>query len=243
MKLEGKRTNLREESMKSRLSAPFIVVAVTLVLPVFANAQEATIGGTITDTTGGVLPGVVIRAVHQATGNSFEAVTDGSGAFRMPVRVGVYEITAELSGFSTVNRRLELLVGQQVAVNLQLSPSSVEESVTVSAVAPLVDTSSSTLGANIDPRQMTELPVNGRNWQDLLALAPGARHNSQQRGDSVAAGNGTFQLNVDGQQVTQTFSGSSSGFGQPRFSQDAIAEVEFVANRFDAIRVGRWAYR
>src|SRR5262245_55545658 len=127
--------------MNSKSLARLVVIAVALFLPALASAQEAAISGSITDSTGGVLPGVVIRAVHQATGNSFEAVTDGSGAFRMSVRVGLYEITAELSGFSTVSRRLELLVGQLVAVNLQLSPSSVEESVTVSAVAPLVDTS------------------------------------------------------------------------------------------------------
>ena len=77
------------------------VVALVLLIPIASFAQEAAISGTITDTTGGVLPGVVIRAVNAASGNSFEAVTDGSGTFRMPVRVGVYEITAELSGFST----------------------------------------------------------------------------------------------------------------------------------------------
>src|SRR5262245_15203361 len=221
--------------MNSKSLARLVVIAAALLLPALASAQEAAISGTVSDTTGGVLPGVVIRAVHVATGNSFEAVTDGGGAFRIPVRVGVYEITAELSGFSTVTRRgLELLVGQQVSINLQLSPSTIQENITVTAEAPLIETTSSTMSANIDPRQMTELPINGRNWQDLLAVAPGARYNSQQRGDSVSAGEGTFQLNIDGQQVTQTFAGSGSGFGQPRFSQDAIAEVEFVSNRFDA---------
>jgi Carboxypeptidase regulatory-like domain/TonB dependent receptor len=221
--------------MNSKSLARLVVIAAALFLPALASAQEAAISGTVSDTTGGVLPGVVIRAVHVATGNSFEAVTDGGGAFRIPVRVGVYEITAELSGFSTVTRRgLELLVGQQVSINLQLAPSTIQETVTVTGEAPLIETTSSTMSANIDPRQMTELPINGRNWQDLLAVAPGARYNSQQRGDSVSAGEGTFQLNIDGQQVTQTFAGSGSGFGQPRFSQDAIAEVEFVSNRFDA---------
>ena len=212
-----------------------LIVAIVL-LPVMGFAQEATISGTVTDATGGVLPGVVVRALHVASGNSFEAVTDGSGIFRMPVRVGAYEIIAELSGFATVTRRgLELLAGQQVAVSLQMSPSSVQESVTVTAEAPLLETTSSSMSANIDPRQMRELPVNGRNWQDLIAVVPGARFNSQQRGDSIAAGTGNMQLNIDGQQVTQTISaGDRYGFGQPRFGQDAIAEVEFVSNRFDA---------
>ncbi len=218
------------------ISLRSLVVAAALLVPISAFAQEAVIGGAVADATGGVLPGVVIRAVNQASGNSFEAVTDGAGAFRIPLRVGVYEVTAELAGFTTVTRRgLELLVGQQVTMNLQLSPSTIQESVTVTAEAPLIETTSSSMSANLDPRQMRELPVNGRNWQDLIAVVPGARYNSQQRGDSIAAGTGTMQLNLDGQQVTQTISaGDRYGFGQPRFGQDAIAEVEYVSNRFDA---------
>src|SRR5919204_1284773 len=219
-----------------RLS-PFrsLLVAALLFFPVAAFAQEAVISGTVADATGGVLPGVVVHAVHQASGNSFEAVTDERGAFRLPVRVGVYDITAELAGFTTVTRRgVELLAGQQLAVNLQMSPSTIQESVTVTGESPLIETTVSSMSANIDPRQMSQLPVNGRNWQDLLSIAPGARYNSMQRGDSITSGEGSFQLNIDGQQVTQTFAGSNNGFGQPRFSKDAIAEVEFVTNRFDA---------
>src|SRR5258706_13777773 len=213
-----------------------VVVSLVFLLPVTAFAQEATVNGTATDATGGVLPGVVIRAVNQASGNSFESVTDNTGAFRMPVRVGVYEITAELGGFTTVTRRgLELLVGQIVVANLQMSPSTIQESVTVTGEAPLIETTVSSMSANIDPRQMSELPVNGRNWQDLLSVAPGARFNSMQRGDSVTAGEGTFQLNVDGQQVTQTFAGSANGFGQPRFSKEAITEAAYLTNRLEPI--------
>ena len=63
-----------------------------------AHAQEAVVSGTVSDNTGGVLPGVVVRAVHEATGNRFETVTEGTGAFRLPVRIGVYRISAELAG-------------------------------------------------------------------------------------------------------------------------------------------------
>ena len=94
-------------------------------------AQEATIGGTVTDSTSGVLPGVVLRAVHEATGTQFETVTDDRGVFRIPVRIGVYRMTAELSGFRPVERSgLEVLVGQQITINLEMSPSTVSETVT-----------------------------------------------------------------------------------------------------------------
>ena len=101
------------------------------------------------------------------------------------------------------------------------------------------------MSANLDPRQMRELPVNGRNWQDLIAVVPGARIRSQQRGDSIAAGTGTMQLNLDGQQVTQTISaGDRYGFGQPRFGQDAIAGSRVKCRTGSTrARAGRWAFR
>src|SRR3981189_1438929 len=81
-----------------------IAVAVTLAVPVVGYAQEATLNGVVTDATMAVLPGVSIKALHQDSGNTFEAVTDQRGAYRIPVRIGVYKITAELAGFTTVSR-------------------------------------------------------------------------------------------------------------------------------------------
>ena len=218
--------------MRSSALRWLFIVGVILVLPVGGFAQEATLSGTVTDTTGGVLPGVTVTAVHEMSGNTFLGVTDERGTFRIPVRTGTYRITTELPGFSTVTRTgLELLVGQTAVVTLQMAPSGVQESVTVTGEAPLLDVTQSSLGGNIDPRQMQELPVNGRNWQDLAMLAPGSRANAG--GDSpIPRESGNYQINMDGQQITQTVAGS--GFGNPRFSRDAIAEFEFVSNRFDA---------
>ncbi|HKC57147.1 MAG TPA: carboxypeptidase-like regulatory domain-containing protein, partial [Vicinamibacterales bacterium] len=109
-----------------------------LLLPAVTSAQEATLTGTVTDSTGGVLPGVVVTAVLEATGNTFAAVTDDRGVYRIPARVGAYKIAAELPGFTTVVREgLQLLVGETLVVNLQLSPSTLAETITVTAEAPL----------------------------------------------------------------------------------------------------------
>ena len=208
-----------------------VIVCAMVTLPVVALAQEASIGGTVTDATGGVLPGVVVRAVHEASGNSFETVTDASGVFRLPVRIGVYRISAELAGFAPVTRTgLQVLVGQQAVVNLQMTPAALQESVTVTGEAPLIETSSSTVGSNIDPRQMQELPVNGRNWMDLTMLAPGSRVN--QSSEAPGDRQGYWQINVDGQQMSQLMSGGTGQ--QTRYSRDAIAEFELITNRFDA---------
>jgi hypothetical protein len=202
-----------------------------LLLPVSAFAQEAAIGGTVTDATGGVLPGVVVRAVNDANGNSFEAVTDSTGKYLLTVRIGGYHVSAELAGFSTVERRgVQVQVGQQVPLNLQMAPAALQESVTVTGEAPLVDTTQSNLGSTIDSRQVQDLPVNGRNFMDLTLLAAGSRQNFV--AETPAS---SFQLNVDGQQVTQLI---ATSFGQPRFSKDTIAEFEVITNRFDA-RQGR----
>jgi uncharacterized membrane protein len=205
-----------------------------LIVPAIAHAQEATLTGTVMDTTGGVLPGVAITAVHEASGNTFDGVTDEHGVFEIHLRTGAYRITAQLQGFAVVTRSgVELLVGQQAVVNLQLAPSNLQESVTVNADAPLVETTRSSQASNIDPRQLSELPVNGRNWLDLTMLAAGSRINTVSSDDLMPkASVGTSQLNVDGHQVTSTI--SATGFGQPHYARDSIAEFEFVANRFDA---------
>ena len=84
--------------MGSSLLRRVLVVSVILVVPVVGFAQEAALTGIVTDATMAVLPGVTVKAVHAASGNTFEAVTDQRGAYRIPVRVGVYKITATLAG-------------------------------------------------------------------------------------------------------------------------------------------------
>src|ERR1035437_10495252 len=82
----------------------FLLVCAILALPGIAYAQEAVLNGTVTDSTGGVLPGVTVTAVLEATGNIFETVTDARGAYTIPVRVGVYRVKAELQSFTSVTR-------------------------------------------------------------------------------------------------------------------------------------------
>ncbi len=210
-----------------------LFAAALLVFPLVASAQDATITGTITDATGGVLPGVTVTAVNDASGNTYEAVTDAKGVFRMPARIGTYRITATLTGFGDASRpAVPVAVGQVVTINLQMAPSGVQESVTVTGEAPLIDVSTSSLGSNISQAQMSELPVNGRNWEDLGMLAVGNKVNDVSGPGIAAVGAGTYQVNVDGQQIT--YEGGALGNVQARISRDAIAEFEFISNRFDA---------
>jgi hypothetical protein len=207
-------------------------VMALLALPLVAQAQDATLTGTVRDNTGGVLPGVTVTATNEAAGTTFVSVTDGDGVYRIPMRAGIYRISAELGGFQTVIRPgVELLVGRQITLNLDMAVSGLQESVTVTGEAPLLDTTSSNIAGNIDPRQMQELPLNGRNWMNLTLLAPGSRGNSAS--EIPQDRQGYFQINVDGQQVTFMVCCAQN---QPRYSRDSIAEFELTTNRFDATK-------
>ena len=201
-----------------------------LALPVLAYAQDTTISGTIKDNTGGVLPGVTVTATNEASGNTFNSVTDERGIYRIPVRAGVYKITAELAGFTTITRPgVEILLGRQVALDLAMQVSTLQETVTVTGEAPLLDTSTSTIATNIDARQMQDIPINGRNWMDLTMLSAGSRSNASS--EVPQDRQGFFQTNVDGQSVTLTVCCAQN---QPRYSRDSIAEFQLTTNRFDA---------
>lgn len=157
-----------------------IVLSAVLALPATVFAQEAVLTGTITDSTDAVLPGVTVTAVNEATGNNYETVTDAAGLYRIPVRGGVFKVTANLAGFGEVMRAgVQLLVGQTITRNLQMAPSTLQETITVTGEAPLIETQSSELGGNIDPRQVQDLPTAGRNWMSLALFAPGNHTNGQ----------------------------------------------------------------
>ena len=95
-----------------------------LFLPAIAYAQEATFTGTVTDSTGGVLPGVTVTAVHEATGNTFVAVTDDRGMYRIPARVGATGCSANCKALPPwCAKDCSCCVGETLVVNLQLSPS------------------------------------------------------------------------------------------------------------------------
>jgi hypothetical protein len=203
-----------------------------------AFAQSASIIGTVTDQTKGVLPGATITATNIETGLQTTAVSGQDGEYRLPqLNPGRYRLQAELSGFSTVTiASVELLVGQNAAVPFSMAVAQLNESVTVTGEAPFVDTSSSQVAGNVDRRQMESLPLQGRNWIELSNMVKGMTANNIVNTPGVS--DDMFQLNLDGQQITQKIAGS--GFGQPRFSREAIAEFQIVTNLFD-ITQGRSA--
>jgi hypothetical protein len=204
-----------------------------------AFAQDASLVGSVTDETKAVLPGATITATNIETGTASVAMSDERGDFRLPKLLpGKYKLQSELAGFTTVViPSVELLVGQSVGVPIAMRIAGVGEELTVTGQAPLVDITSSQVAGNVDRRQMENLPLQGRNWMELSMMVKGITANNVGNQPGVT-NDDFFQLNLDGQQITQKLAGS--GFGQPAFSRDAIAEFQIVTSQFD-ITQGRSA--
>lgn len=202
-----------------------------------AVAQDGSIIGQVQDEGRGVLPGVTVTAVALDTGRQFVDVSNERGDYRL---VGLpatrYKVTAELTGFATSTlSEVELLVGQNATIAFTMKLAGLNENVTVTGEAPLVDTRQAQVAGNVDRRQMEALPINGRNWLALSTMVKGVTANT------VTDTPGTnrisaFRVNLDGQEITQET--SVAGFGQPGISRDAIAEYQIVTNLFD-VTMGR----
>jgi len=143
--------------------------------PLLAQAVTGTILGTVTDTTGGVMPGATVTLKHEGTGLTRTVVTDGAGEFTAPaLPTGKYTVVAELAGFKTITMSgVDVGVDQRVRINVKLEIGTVSESVTVAGQSPLVQISSSELGTTVSEEQIKTLPLNGRNFVNLTRTVPG----------------------------------------------------------------------
>ena len=152
-----------------------LVIIVSLCSQLVAQSVTGTILGTITDSTGGVIPGATVTLKHEGTGLTRTVTTDSAGEFTAPsLPTGKYTLTAELSGFKTVSMsNIDVGVDQRVRVNARLEIGAVSENVTITGSSPLVQTSSSELGTTVSEEQIKTLPLNGRNFVNLTRTVPG----------------------------------------------------------------------
>src|SRR5437660_6737982 len=168
---------------------PVALLAALLALaaPLGAQTSSGETNGTVTDSSGGVLPGASVTLTNQGTGISSTTVTNASGNFVfVNVQPGTYVLKVELQGFKTAQTPLfELGVNQTITRRIALSVGAVSENVTVSATSPIVQASSSELGTVITEEAVHDLPLNGRNFTQLLTLTPGATPVSTAQGSSV----------------------------------------------------------
>jgi len=213
---------------------PRVLIAIALLLcaATLSAQQNATVQGIVVDESQAVMPGATVTATEISTGAQSIAVAEADGRYRFDnVVPGKYKLRFELQGFGVVELTdVELLVGQNVTVQkVTMKVASLQETVTVTSQAPLVDVTRAQVAGNIDRRQMAELPLQGRNWQELALMVKGITANAV--GNTPGVSDDQFQMNIDGQQITQRVAGS--GFGQPKMSREAIAEFQVVTNMYD----------
>ena len=148
-------------------------VLVALITP--ALAQQGQINGVITDSSGGVVPGVTVTATEQQTGLSTDTVSGANGRYTFPsLRPAVYEIRAALTGFRTIRRTgLELSAYQNLTVNVALELGELSETISVAGNAATVDVTSATISEVVDQTRIVELPLNGRDATKLTTLVAG----------------------------------------------------------------------
>ena len=142
----------------------------------FAQAT-ATINGRIVDQAGAVLPGATITITEGATGVARTTVTNAEGLYSVPaLSPGTYNVKAELAGFATaVRNSITLLTGSTLTIDLPLGLAAVQENVTVSAQAPLVEATQAVLSSSIQQTEVQQLPMLNRNLSAMMTLLPGAR--------------------------------------------------------------------
>ena len=150
----------------------FLALAPSLANPVAAQVTTATLSGVVTDETQGAIPGatVTVRAIETSAVRVL--ATDGEGRYRAEgLEPGAYEISVELAGFQTTRRPdVRLSLGQHLTLNVTIGVGRVEDVVTVTGEAPVIDTNGSSVSAVVDAQQIRELPLNGRDFSQLTLL-------------------------------------------------------------------------
>jgi hypothetical protein len=219
-----------------------LAMALARVPRAFAQSEATTgvIEGAVTDESGGRLPGATVTLRNTATNFEKVVITGGDGSFRaLLLPLGPYRITVELSGFAKLVREgIDLGVGQTVNLKLALQVSAAGE-ITVTAEAPIVETTRAEGAVRIDERAIDDLPNNGRNFLDYTKLTPGVSIVQGPDGDELSInGQKGIQNNVsvDGADFNNPFFGEQRGGQRPAFTfnLDAVKEVVVVADGANA---------
>ncbi len=206
------------------------------------GGANGTILGTVTDNTGSVLPGASVQITNVATGVSQTTVTSSAGDYTVPnLNPGMYRVTFEATGFGNqVVDNITLSVAQQARVNSSLKPGAVSETVSVNSGAVALDTDNTSISQLVSQRQVNELPLNGRNFLNLLFIGAGAVQTvgeqgqmRQGEGNAISINGGRPESNnytLDGMANTDTALNTPAVI----LSQDAIQEFKVQSETYSA---------
>jgi hypothetical protein len=233
--------------MVRRYSVRTLLALWLFALPAAAYAQQetATIAGTVTDATGAVVPRAVVIVTNIQTGISVRTEATDAGTYVVPaLRPGQYSIAVESKGFQkTVRTGVTLQVAQVARIDVTLQTGALTEAVEVVGATPLLDTLTSSRGSVIDQKKIVELPLNGRDYNQLALLSPGVLPGTPRlasvnfKGVLNVNGNRTFNNvflldGVDNISYSNSFRGENVQLVQP--SIEALQEFKIQTNAYSA---------
>jgi Carboxypeptidase regulatory-like domain/TonB dependent receptor/TonB-dependent Receptor Plug Domain len=218
-------------------AAVLVVLGISCAPPLRAQTTS-TLEGTVTDRQGLAISGAEVNATSTALAVSKTTTTDGNGNYQLAaLPAGIYTVTVSRSGFSTrVFNNLEITLNRTVKLDASLDVGTVQQKIEVSSVIPLLEPTSSSEGATVLPEQIDNMPINGRNYLDLMQLVPGVAIYRQ------ADANSDNTTPVLGERANNTgflidgFSNENELNGGPssQFNQDTIAEFQVVTTGYKA---------
>ncbi len=219
---------------------PCLVVILSLLIPAgFAQVDRATLTGTVTDPTGAVIPGAKVEVTAPATGLRREMLSSDSGTYSFSaLPIGTYVVTASQQGFNSVTiKDVQLGVGETRTLDIRMEVSGGATVVTVETTASAVERESATVGTVIGSQHTREIPLNGRHWASLMALAPGAINTgdgSQQTIRFVGRARDDNNWTLDGLDATGVKDPRQEAALRLVISTDSIAEFRVNSTLYSA---------
>lgn len=164
-----------ERSKSAAQSLGILIAVLFLCLPAFSQGSFGRILGTIADQSGGVVVGATVTIIDTERGINRTLTTDDAGAYNAPnLTPGNYTVRVEAKGFKRIERQgVVIEVGHEIRVDFTVQPGEQNQTVMVTESIPLVETSNATMGGTLENADIVDLPLNGRDFQNLLSLRPG----------------------------------------------------------------------
>lgn len=227
--------------MQRTLYIALAVLSLFLQRPAILRAQvdRTALTGTVTDQQGNRIPQSTIRVTEGATGFERETLTTSQGSYEMPgLPPGIYRVVFSKAGFADlIAKNVEQLVGQTRTLNARLDVAHGKDETTVTEPLAQVDKVDATVGAAIELQQVADLPINGRNWATLTALAPGAIDNGAGDQRTIRfAGHGLDDnnLTLDGVDATPVYNQEQREYQRLNIPLDSIQEFQVQSQNFGA---------
>ena len=231
-------------SLRARLTAVCLAALLCSALDLFAQGTGGRILGRVADPSGAVLANAKVTLVNEATNVSRDATTNSSGDYDfVEVPVGTYRLEFDLKGFKkNIRRGVALDINQVITLNMTMAVGATQEVVDVTSEAPLVETTSTQLGAVVGDRAVSELPLNSRDTYQLLQLQPGVMSTVGSSNSIVYGSSNAGAVSVNGGRGRSNNFTVNGGDANDQFvnlptvqpSPDSIQEFRVLTNTFDA---------